>query len=386
MRELTRSDLQTLIEQRGDPAVTITMPTHRGSDLIQQDPIRLKNLLDAAERKLKEWGLRSPEARALLEPMRELILREDFWQTSSDGLALFRTADVFYLYQLPLSFEEEVSVSDRFHLKHLIPLLSGDGRFYILALSQKEVRLLRATRAGAEVVELENVPTSLEEALAATERMRTLQWHTSTMTPSGQRRPAVFHGHGGEEADRKDDIRLYLERVDRGLGEILAGDDAPVVLAAVDYIMAMYRDVSSYRNLAPEGVVGSPEELSPKELHERAWKIVAPRFQDARREAEERFRKLYGDGSALASADVAETVRAAFAERVDTLFVAVGQHRWGRFDPSDFSVEQHDEEQLGDDDLLDLAAEQTFLNSGTVYAVEQSEVPGGGVVAAIFRY
>jgi len=39
-----------------------------------------------------------------------------------------------------------VVVSDRFHLKPLLPLLTGDGRFYILALSQNQVRLLQGTR------------------------------------------------------------------------------------------------------------------------------------------------------------------------------------------------------------------------------------------------
>ncbi len=154
MQVLTHSDLQMLIEERGDPAVTITMPTHRGSDRIQQDPIRLKNLLDEAEGKLAAWGLRGPEARSLLEPIRDLTVMEDFWRFSSDGMALFRTADAFHLYRLPLSMEAEVKVSDRYHLKHLMPLLSGDGHYYILALSHDELRLLDCTRDQVEQVEL----------------------------------------------------------------------------------------------------------------------------------------------------------------------------------------------------------------------------------------
>ena len=38
------------------------------------------------------------------------------------------------------------------------------------------------------------------------------------------------------------------------------------------------------------------------------------------------------------------------------------------------------------EDLLNIAAIQTFLNSGTVYAVEPDAVPGQGPVAAVFRY
>ena len=37
-------------------------------------------------------------------------------------------------------------------------------------------------------------------------------------------------------------------------------------------------------------------------------------------------------------------------------------------------------------DLFDLAAVQTLSNGGTVYAVEPGEMPGGGEVAAVYRF
>jgi len=39
-----------------------------------------------------------------------------------------------------------------------------------------------------------------------------------------------------------------------------------------------------------------------------------------------------------------------------------------------------------DEDLFDVAAIRTLLNSGQVFAVPAEEVPGGGEVAAILRY
>jgi hypothetical protein len=35
---------------------------------------------------------------------------------------------------------------------------------------------------------------------------------------------------------------------------------------------------------------------------------------------------------------------------------------------------------------LDFAAVQTFINSGTIYAVAPDRMPGGHHVAAVFRY
>jgi hypothetical protein len=46
----------------------------------------------------------------------------------------------------------------------------------------------------------------------------------------------------------------------------------------------------------------------------------------------------------------------------------------------------HQEAEPGDEDLLDTAAANTVMNSGTVYAVNPDEVPDDGLVAAIYRY
>jgi hypothetical protein len=69
---------------------------------------------------------------------------------------------------------------------------------------------------------------------------------------------------------------------------------------------------------------------------------------------------------------------------VDTLFVALERQVMGSFDPENNSVQLNDD--AAGRDLLDLAAARTLQNGGTVYVVEAEAVPGGGDVAAIFRY
>ncbi|CAD5939922.1 hypothetical protein PCC9214_01853 [Planktothrix tepida] len=46
----------------------------------------------------------------------------------------------------------------------------------------------------------------------------------------------------------------------------------------------------------------------------------------------------------------------------------------------------HPEAEPGDDDLLNLAAVQTLLNGGIVYAVPPDSVPDEARLAAVFRY
>ena len=77
---------------------------------------------------------------------------------------------------------------------------------------------------------------------------------------------------------------------------------------------------------------------------------------------------------------------AAYHGRVECLFVAVGRQQWGDYDPGTDQVSIHPEPQPGDFDVLDLAATQTLLQGGTVYAVEPAEVPDTALLAATFRY
>jgi hypothetical protein len=388
MNTLSRDDLRTLMGKYKGLCVSIYMPTHRVGAGIQQDPIRLKNLLVEAEEHLLASGLRTPDAQELLEPAQKLLQDSLFWQRQSDGLALFLSPGVFRYYRLPFDFDELVVITDRFHIKPLLPLLSGDGQFYVLALSQNEVRLLQGTRYSVSEVALEGAPESLTETLRYNDPEKRLQFHTSTRTPGGKgQRPAIFHGHGVASADDpKDYISRYFHQVNEGLQDLLRDDQAPLVLAGVDYLHPIYKEANTYPYLVDEGIEGNPEELRAEELHEQAWAIVQPYFQKAQEEAAAQYRQLAGAGSAQASSDLKEVVPAAYHGRVETLFVAVGTHQWGTFDPDTDVVRLHEKAEAGDEDLLDFVAVQTLANRGSVYAIEPEKVPDGALLAAVFRY
>ena len=69
--------------------------------------------------------------------------------------------------------------------------------------------------------------------------------------------------------------------------------------------------------------------------------------------------------------------------------MARGVRLWGSYDVKKREVhleEDQTTQRNHSEDLLDLAAVQTVLNGGTVYAVPQQEIPDGQAMAAIFRY
>jgi hypothetical protein len=383
MELFPREELKTLVKRREGPCISIYMPTHRAFPETKQDPIRFKNLLREAEDRLKGAGLRSPEARRLLKSAKTLINDGLFWQHQADGLAAFISSDGFYRYRLPLKFDELLVVTDRFHIKPLLHLLTNDGRFYILALSQNEVRLFQCSRYSIREVELEDVPRSLSEALKYEDPQKQLQFHTQTPGGTGKR-AAMFHGHGVGKDDTKDNILRFFHQVDHGLQKILREERAPLLLAGVDYLLSIYQEANSYSHVMEEGIAGNPEGLKPEELQKEAWSLVESYFLKVQQEATAQYRQLAGGD--WASNEIEKIIPAARDGRVDLLFVAVGVQQWGTFDPVTFSIHLHEEPGPGDEDLLDFAALHTLLNGGTVYAVKPAEVPGQGPLAAVFRY
>jgi hypothetical protein len=389
MNTLSREGLHTLMETQHGPCISLYMPTDRTGVERQQDQLRIRRLIREVESLItgKEYP-HSVQLEDVLKPLRALLDNEQFWLYASDGLAIFRSPELFRAYRLPSPFKEQVVVSDHFFLKPLLPLLTHDGRFYILALSQNAVRLLACTHYSADELELpEQVPTSLADFLKDEERENDLQSHSSASVGTmgkGGRHPAVFHGQGVGIDEAKDDILRYFQHIDHGLHELLRNETAPLVLAGVEYLFPVYHEANTYPHLLEQGITGNPDKVNAKTLREQAWTIVEPAVLQAQQEAAAR----YGEhaNTERASSNSSEIVPAASYGRVASLFVAVDQQQWGSFDPATATLEIHQHREPGDEDLLDLAATQTLLHGGAVYAVEQAQMPAEAPLAAVFRY
>ena len=281
-----------------------------------------------------------------------------------------------------MEFAELAVVSDRFHVKPLLPFLTSDSTFRILALSHKQVRLLEGTRHTVDEIDLEGVPESLSDTFPDGFPENQLQFHTGTASGSGNR-PAMFHGHDISN-DIKERIRQWFRTVDQHVRDFLQNGSSPLVLAGVDALFPLYKEVNTYPHLMDEGIPGNPEGMKPEELHGKAWDIVEPVFAEEREAGSARYRQLAGTGQT--TTDVTEAALAAQHGRIDLLFVAVGVQVWGRFDMEKDRVFTYETPEPGAEDLLDFTAIQTLIKGGTVYAVSPKDVPGQKPLAAVLRY
>ena len=383
MRLLGRADLRALLESPEDISVSIYLPTQRTGD-VEQGSIRFRNLLRQAEEKLLVMGLRQTDAASLLGNARALVEDTLFWHHQADGLAVFLSGKTFTYYRLPYHPAETVVVANRFHLSPLLPLFAANGLFYVLALSQNRVGLVQCSRDGAREVTPDALPGSMADVVQYDDVERSIQFRSSSSQGPGGRGAVMYHGHGEGKDGEKDAIVRFLREVDHGLQETLKGDDAPLVLAGVGSLRALFREVNTYAHLLDDGIDGNPDMLSPEDLQSRAWPLVEPHFARERDVALARF----GEGSArgLTTSRLQDVLLAAHDGRLAVLFVAFGAHVWGQFSAQERDVEIHRDYEPGDADLVDTAVERALLTGAAVHVVPPTEVPDGGQVAALLRF
>lgn len=377
------NDLRRLTAVEAEPCVSVYLSTHMGGQDGQQDRVRLKNLVHQVEEQLAKQWLRPAEARKLMQPVNDFPADPAFWDDRSRGLAIFVSPSSFDRFRLGLEFDELAMVDRRFHVKPLFRVLGEQDRCFLLTLSQNNIRFFRASRYQVEQVDVKGLPANMNDALNYTGADRGSQAH-SAMQGSLGKQAAVFHGHGGQQDTRKVDLAAFFRQVDAVLKPVLREQRLPLLLAGVEYVLSIYREVNHYPHLAEQQLEGNCDPLTPHELRERTWPLMASIVGQARHRAAERYVELVSSGKT--SDDINRIIPAAHEGRIDTLFVDEKAHQWGTFDPELAAVGLHQSCQSGDDELLDLAAVQTLLHRGSVHCLGRDQIPGRTPIAALFRY
>jgi hypothetical protein len=282
-------------------------------------------------------------------------------------------------YRLPAGVPEKVRISNRFAIKPLVPMLSEASRFFVLALSGNETRLLRCTAHTQLEENVDGMPENMADALWADNPERQIQFRTV-----GNLGAAFFHGAGSNDPDVKDEYLRYFRAVDEALTPYLNEFGHPLVLACVDYLAPIYREANTYGGLVEGNVGGNPDRVQDEQVREDAWQIVEPLVNEARDQDLERFGNLLGTGKT--STSPGEVVLAALDGRVDTLFVDPSATVWGKLNAAGRIVDAHSEEQPGDEDLIDVASAHALTTAARIYALSDTDIVRESGIAAVFRY
>lgn len=381
MDALNLDELKMLIQERKWPCISIFIPTSRRGTEVIQASIRLKNHLRDIDRQLKERDINPQLINEILTPAQNLIDDNLFWNHQEDSLAIFLAEGESHMYKLSINIDEQSGISNRFYIKPLIPALSQSNAFYIMFLDRKNLKLFRANSLGYEEVELKNVVTNMDEALQLDES----EQKEFRESEGGAHRASLYvgPGYGTDDAKKDKDILRFFQRADKGIFNTVKGENLPMVLSGVEYLLPIFKSASSYTNIADEGVAGGSWERGLNEIHQQALEIMRPYFEKKGKDALSKYWQF--SVGEQASDDISQILQAAFANRIDSLFVNTNEHVWGTFNTDNYDVNITNNPEEGED-LVDLAVVQTLLHGGNVYPLSFEKMPEGKPVAAVFRY
>lgn len=346
--------------------ISIYMPIDTEQRDRRAPDARLRGLIEEAAQILERRG---HEAAGLLDPLRGFLATADFAQHRDKGLALFvgeGSAEVggqiFEVVSLPVQPDELVTVGPDFHIKPLLPLLSADRRFGILALSKANARLLSATPFTWAEVPLTTLPIEAQADLDSRQA-----------------------SEAASEDVRKELLVSSPRYIGTAVRAAIGEDPAPIVLVADPSVGGAFLQEVSMRQLHPEPLHLNPFALSDEELHARVLEIMEPSLGAELDEMIEKVNARLGTAEPTVAIRLEEILTAGREGRVDAVLVATDETLWGRVKP-DGSVVAHGTAGVDDEDLVNLAALLTLRQGGRAFACPRERIPRQSPAVATLRF
>ncbi|ADG69850.1 conserved hypothetical protein [Planctopirus limnophila DSM 3776] len=361
----SRDDIATLMNSRGEIKVSIYLPTTPFSQQAQQDRIVLKNLTKTAIDQLAERPKKDVEAIEGL--LLDLVDDGSFWEYQAHGLAIFVTPTQIHTLRLPYSVQELVEVSDRFHVKPLLHPMAASSTGFVLVLGQNNVKLLQiCSDLPAVTLNIDGLPKDAASSVGKSS--------IQDRSPSGR-----IQGDEGKK------VRLtqYARLVDQALRPVLNGRSEPLILAATEPLLSIYRQLATYPFLAAEEIRHSPDAISDVEIVAAARTIfqnlASARIQSALETFEQRKTQN------RTTTNLEEISVAATQGAVQSLIVDVARVTPG-------TIDEHGKITPGaancpvSYDVVGEICARVMMTGGTVLAAGGEQVPGTCGLAATLRY
>jgi peptide subunit release factor 1 (eRF1) len=371
-----------LIDQA--PCLSLYMPTHRSHPDNLQDQIRFKNLVKQMEESLlRKYS--AGEAQKHLEPFEMLTEDRDFWNHTSDGLAILSANELFKVIRLPIAVEELAVVADSFHTKPLQKYLQSSDNYHVLGLSLHDVRLFEGNRHSLiEVVSLPGVPKTITDALG--DELTDKHTTVASYGGSGGESSNMHHGHGGKKEETEIDAERFFRIVADAVAEGFSKPTGwPLVLAALPEHHSLFQKVNKNPLVIPNGIMINPTSVSTDKLVKLAWEAFEPVYSLKLKSLAERFEQARANGKG--SDDYKEVAVAAVEGRVDTLLVEADRIIPVRItNLVTGNTQKKDMNNPRVDDLLDDMGELVIKMGGDVMVLPLEKMPSETGLAAIFRY
>lgn len=387
MNKVTRSSIETLARPQSGNVISIYLPTHRHPTPphIQEDQTRYKNLVRQAKEQWQE-KVGDDSMSLLFEQMEDKLEALEFWQQSTEGMAIFASPEKYEIYHLPVECEERVCVADSYDVTPLLIVAAYDQPYYLLALAMHNTKLFKGDMYGLEPVTVD-FPSSPEDALNIDEMFSGSSTIRNRSSTSGNGAATASHGQGDSNGAGREERLYYFRMIDNAILTAKDIDSSlPVVIAGTDSEVGDYRNTSKLPALIHTYIQGNHTNTTLPELTTLAWPIVqseviSKRAIDAIEQLQEK------EGIQKSSYDYKDVSEAASMGRVQTLLVGITRKTTDTVSdavhnavPIVSFAKQQDYESIAE------LVKKVLAQGGNILGVGNEMLPAKVPVAAIYRY
>lgn len=361
---MNKHEIFVLQQIKGYPLITITLPTHRTAPEHQQDPIRVKNLVNkAVDRLLSEFTQR--EIEPVLRNLDQIANQIDY-RYVQDGLAIYVHQDFSRLFYLPFPLKERVIIDQSFFTRDLVFALNRTQRYWVLVLSEKPTRLYEGTRDLLTEVQAENFPMMHEG-------------------PGGEE--PLPGGFGVRKSHIRDEYhRKFFRQVDRALKPFLVNDPLPLVVVGVERYLAFFDEITSHKGQILATLTGNHDQTPPHELAKLVWPLVELNLKEERKRSLLDLEKAIGERKVVTT--IGEIWRYAQEGRGQLLLVEENFHYPAKLDDNGRTLLPADDPNAPGaiDDAVDEIIEAVLAYRGQVTFLEDGLLSEYHRIAMILRY
>ena len=384
----TLAEFKALAQIKGETCVSLYLPTSPLGKNAGTNRTAFKDIAREALSQLKEGGADKNEITVFEERFERLAgtdhdvqdqdkIRklqrakpdpiESFWHYQANGLAVLATAGMMRTFRLPNSPKPLAEVADRFHLTPLIRAMTSPHDIFVLALAEESVRLVHAfANFPPQRLQVPDLPKNAEEAT------RRPSFHVR----APRRRLQNLEGE-------KVLLHQYVRKVEHAIHGALAGQNAPLVLAAEEPLASMFRSVTTYPKLADEMIEGNPDQITDGELEDAAIPILDRLYSRELKAVIALYDELK---PRRATTDVSYAAHAATAGAIEQLLVDLDAVVPGVVSDLDGSVTYSASDDAETYSVVDEVARRALYTGARVLGARQEEMPDRAPLTAILRY
>lgn len=204
----------------------------------------------------------------LIKPLNALLRKEQFWQTTEKGLAIFVSQNIFDYLALNRTFKKRLTVSKEFDLSGLPDWLCHEAKHYLLAFSPKKVRLFYSENLETKEIKSKVLPKNRQQALNIDNQEKSVQHHSLHSDET------FFHGHGANKDYKTVSTREFVKKLDNSVNKLIKDKKVPLVLACTKDLCLTFKAHSTYSNISGKYIPGNPDEKTKKQLTKQAFNVL----------------------------------------------------------------------------------------------------------------